>query len=148
MIIALTVRLGDAVVLGESSHPLTADGSISHVYIVFHPDDPEADHRGAAFMEAMKEILCRGRIKIIINKDVHLESEFVYEVPTLAPDWATRATISKPPDPNLPRPLAPWRVRRGDTMKFRVELVGDAPKKPVVMKAVFDIEEAPAPALN
>ena len=144
MIVALTVRLGDAVVLGESSHPLTADGSISHVYIVFHPDDPEADHRSASFLEAMREVLYRGRIKIIINKDVHLESEFVYEVPTLAAD---RGAIPKP-DPSLPRPHAPWRVRRGDTMKFRVELVGDAPKKPVVMKAVFDIEEAPAPALN
>lgn len=140
MMVALSVRVGDAVVSGESSAPMTADGNINRVYILVRPDLNEP---GGSLVDALREILYRARIKIIVNKDVRLESEFVYEVPTLPDGRDADVSVG-----GAMPPVEDWRVRRGDTIKFAVEVRGDAPTRSVVLRAIFDILEAPAPTLN
>jgi len=147
MILWLSVRLGDAVAHGTASLPVTTDGDIQRFSVQFEDQKrPGMVHGEPEFMQAIREVMNRGRIKLYVNTMLMLEAEHVYDVPpaqvwelpTLAPE-ATR---------ELPKFPAPWKIRRGDTIRFEVALKGEAPKYPIVLRAVFDVEEAPAPALN
>jgi hypothetical protein len=143
MIVWLSVRLGDAVTSGESSYPIRVDGLVRRFMIAFRPGDEKAT-LDRAFVGAMREVLERSTVRLYVKSAfgtyLALESECVYEIPTLAPG----RTIEEVP--GLPEP--PWEVKRGDVLRLQAIMKGEAPTTPVIMRAIFDIEEAPAPALH
>ncbi|MGH9463901.1 MAG: hypothetical protein ACRD1X_22085, partial [Vicinamibacteria bacterium] len=135
MILWLSVRLGDAVTQGAASLPITVDGAIMRFSVHFEGLKKSDSARGdREFLESIREVLQRGRVKLYVNSLLMLEAEHiydvpppqVYEIPTLAPD-APR---------ELPKFPAPWMIHRGDTLRFEVALTGDAPKAPIVLRAV------------
>lgn len=147
MILWLSVRLGDAVAMGTASLPITTDGNIQRFQVQFEdwrkPGETAGDQR---FMAAMRDVLQRGRVKLYVNSMLMLEAEHVYEAP--ASQVYELPTLSPDSPKELPKFPAPWKIQRGDTIRFEVALQGEAPKSPITLRAIFDVEEAAPPALN
>jgi hypothetical protein len=136
MLVWLTVRLGDAVTQGRSSHPITVEGKIVRFFIAFSPGDGQGWSTARSDVrEAVQQILMCGRIRLGVN-DLSENAKMAYELPMISP-YGSQGSQRDATLFDLER-----NVKRGDSLIFDVQLTDKPPPVPVLMRAVFEIEEA------